>query len=166
MTKLESLEDEVAKISAEFASHVEAQTRAMENEKMRQHQNIAERRRRALERRRKHGEINSKKYNDSGNMKKNMDHSSMESKTAQLSVMVEEINKSLDMAKQRMVMGRPWEDQLHALNADIKQSAAHQNTVINNGPSRINAPAISVDRPRLSLNQSSSTMAMKRNKEI
>jgi hypothetical protein len=145
--RLASLEDEVAKISAQFASHVEAQTRAMEDEKIRQHKNVAERRRRAMARRNKKGGAHAPSRLDSATPTS----SATQATEAKLRTMCEEVNQSLDKARQRLAVGRPWEEQYRSLVADIKQVVAHNNALANSGPSRISAPNVTVERPRLTL---------------
>jgi DNA repair exonuclease SbcCD ATPase subunit len=155
--KLANLEDEVAKISAQFASHVEAQTKAMEDEKIRQHKNVAARRRRANARR------NKKKKDIALQPDSAASGSAVNLATeAKLRTMCVEVNQSRDKARQRLALGQSWEDQYRSLVAAIKQVVAHNSALVNSGPSRISAPNVAVGRTRLTLGMPGMDKARKR----
>ena len=131
-TKLNNIEADIAKINEEFNLHVEAQVRAMEDEKARQHRNVANRRARALARRNKRTASASqiKKGDNGGN--------------GALRLITTELQDTLTKAKQRAMSGKNVEEQLQALLADVAQTVAHQQAT---GA----APPQTIARPRLNL---------------
>ena len=149
--KLTSLEDEISMISEKFALHVEAQAKAMEDEKVRQHKNVAERRRRALARRKKARKDGKKERTSLESRSGNQSSADTLAIDAKLRTVCEEVNQSLDRARQRQALGKPWEEQCRSLIADIKQVLQHNNNYATYGPSRISAPNLVAGRPRLNL---------------
>jgi len=131
-TKLNNIEADIAKINEEFNLHVEAQVHAMEDEKARQHKNVANRRARALARRNKRTASASKnKKEDNG-------------ANGALRLINTELQDTLTKAKQRAMSGKNVEEQLQALLADVAQTIAHQQAT---GA----APPQTIARPRLNL---------------
>ena len=149
--KLNSLEDEVAKINAEFNDHVEAQIHAMENEKERQHQSVAARRARAKERRRAGGGGGG---SGSGSSRGGGSGSSGGGggSSASLRLARSEMNETLTKAKQRKMQGKSAEEQLEALLADIQMNLAHQNDFDGGGgPGTIRKPRLNLATPHANL---------------
>ena len=134
-TKLNNIEADIAKINEEFNLHVEAQVHAMEDEKARQHKNVANRRARALARRNKRTASASKnKKEDNGANGAN----------GALRLINTELQETLTKAKQRAMSGKNVEEHLQALLADVAQTIAHQQAT---GA----APPQTIARPRLNL---------------
>lgn len=145
--KLTNLEDEVAKINAEFNDHVEAQIHAMENEKERQHQSVAARRARARNRKKKKAVGGGGGGDDSSGGGKS---------SAALRLARAEMNETLAKATQRKLQGKSAEDQLEALLADIQLNLAHQNELVGSGgggagPGSIRKPRLNIATPHANL---------------
>ena len=137
--KLQTLEEEVAKINDEFNQHVKAQTAAMEDEKARQHKNVAARRARAIARRRKtDGGSSNSKSSESGSTEDN----------GAFRLMRTELSDTVAKAKQRKLQGKSAEEQLQALLADIQLNLAHQNDM-GATPGVIKKPRLNLAPPNM-----------------
>ena len=135
--KLANLEDEIAKISEEFHSHAEAQSKAMDEEKARQHKSVAARRAQARKKRRngsvKGGQKSTNETGSNGN--------------GAWRIMKKELTESLGKAEMRKNHGKTAEEQLAALLADLKLNLAHQENVGNTMLSVIQKPRLNLGPP-------------------
>jgi len=132
--KLMSLEEEVAKISEEFHEHAEAQVKAMEDEKARQHKSVAARRAQARARRKKTTKLG--------------DATSVDARTSgALRLMKAEVNETLAKAQMRKAKGKSVKDQLEALLADLKLNLAHQQDT-GVSPGAIQKPRLNLAAPQ------------------
>ncbi len=149
--KLAALDEEVAKITRDFAQHAEAQSNALQQERHRQHSKMAERRARARARRKKSGRV------DAGSKAPDASSTGRGAGTVSSAAMrslAQELETALTRSKQRLAVGKSYEDQTRSLIQDLSMILEHvslASTAAKAAPSRITAPSVSIGAPRLTL---------------